>query len=708
MNKPAAPAAAADSAAETRLAVPDMHCAGCMAKIEHGLAAVPGVHAARVNLTARQVTVAHEKALADGDLIAAIEHIGFAATPVRSDAIDPRQAADLRELLKALGVAGFAAMNVMLLSVSVWAGAEGATRALFHWLSALIALPAIAYAGRPFFRSAWQAVSHGRTNMDVPIAIGVTITAAISLYETMAGGAHAWFEAALMLLFFLLAGRTLDALMRRRVGDGVAALARQSAAGALVLEADGTSRWVEAAALRPGMRMLVAAGERLAADGRIVAGDSMIDMGLLTGESAPVAAAPGGEAFAGTLNIASPLTVEVTAASDCTALAEIGRLMEASGQAKSRYVRIADRAARLYAPVVHLLAAASFAGWMIAGAGWHESLLIAVAVLIITCPCALGLAVPVAHVVATGSLMREGVLVKHESALERLAEADRVVFDKTGTLTLGRPVAHGIDRLDDDDRAIVLALARATRHPLSVALRTALEAQGVAAADLESVEDRAGIGVSGRIGGRRVALQRPRTGRGGPAVAYAIDGEEIAIFEFEDALRPDAHQAVAGLSALGLAGTILSGDTAASVRPVAAALGLTAQTGARPADKHAALTRLEGAGHRVLMVGDGINDGPALAAAHVSMAPGSASDVGQNAADLVFLGDSLAALPFALRAARKTMAVVRQNFALAIGYNALAIPLAVAGFVTPLVAAIAMSLSSLVVVANSLRLRRIG
>jgi Cu2+-exporting ATPase len=301
--------------------------------------------------------------------------------------------------------------------------------------------------------------------------------------------------------------------------------------------------------------------------------------------------------------------------------------------------------------------------------------------------------------------MRRGVLVKHETALERLAEADRVVFDKTGTLTLGRPVPHNLDTLDGEQKRIVLALASITRHPLSVAIRRALEDEGVTAVLLQTFEEQPGRGVAGFYHDKQVALERPVTQHGTPAVAFTIDGEEVALFTFSDDIRPGAREAVAGMQALGLPGSILSGDSAPSVRPVAAALGLTAQAQARPEEKCAALERLRQQGHHVLMVGDGLNDGPALAAAHVSMAPGSASDVGQNAADFVFLGDNMEPLPFALRAARRTMGIVRQNFALAIGYNALAIPLAVAGFVTPLVAAVAMSLSSLVVVANSLRLR---
>ncbi|RED16295.1 heavy metal translocating P-type ATPase [Parasphingopyxis lamellibrachiae] len=695
------------SAEESRFAVPDIHCAGCISKIEHGLMAHAGVHAARVNFTSKQVSIAHDKALSDLDLAEAIRGLGFKPSLIAEDRSDEAAAAAGRELLRCLAVAGFAAMNVMLLSVSIWSGADGATRTLFHWISALIALPAIAYAGRPFFRSAWQALRHGRTNMDVPIAIGVTITAAISLYETIVGGDHAYFESALMLIFFLLVGRALDAMMRRKVGDGVAALARQSAPGALVIDSDGSSAWHKAAELRPGMIMQLAAGERLAGDGIVVEGESAINASLLTGESAPQSVGPGEQVFAGTLNVAAPLTVKVTAAADDTALADIGRLMATAGQSKSRYVRIADRGARLYAPVVHSLALLTFVGWMMAGADWHQALLIGVAVLIITCPCALGLAVPVAHVVATGSLMKRGILVKHESAIERLAEADRAVFDKTGTLTLDRLVAENLEELNHDQKAIALALARASRHPLATAIREGLESEGVRAVSITGLAELPGTGVTGIYEKTKVALEAPEGSQSTPAVALTIGDDRTAIIRFRDTLRPDAEEAVADIAGLGLPGTILSGDKSSAIQPIAGALHLTAQSNARPDDKCEALERLRRQGHRVLMVGDGLNDGPALAAAHVSIAPGSASDVGQNAADLVFLGDSLAPIPFAIRAARRTMDIVRQNFGLALIYNVVAVPLAIGGFVTPLVAAVAMSLSSLIVIANSLRLRRV-
>ncbi|MFZ5705259.1 MAG: heavy metal translocating P-type ATPase [Pseudomonadota bacterium] len=693
--------------------LPGIRCAGCIAKIEDGLSHLPGVVSARVNFTAKRVAVDHDGSLDDAVLRRAIGDLGFTAELlVEAGEQDRAHARESRELLKALAVAGFAAMNVMLLSVSIWSGAEGATRALFHWLSALIAMPTVAYSGRPFFKSAWAALRRGRTNMDVPISIGVLLATLLSLFETIVGGAHAYFDGAVSLLFFLLAGRYLDSAMRDRARDSAASLMRQTAPGGTVVYPDGSSAWVRAADLAPGMRMIVASGERFGADGRIEKGETRIDASLVTGESLPAPASVGDRVIAGTLNLAAPVEITVTAAGADTAIAGMARLMEAAGQGKSRYVRIADRAARLYAPAVHCLAALSFAGWMIAGAGWHQSLLIAVAVLIITCPCALGLAVPVAQVVAAGAMMRRGILVKDGSALERLAEADSVRFDKTGTLTLGRPELVE-ESLTPEERPLALALARASRHPLSIALARRLEGEGVAAADLGRIVEYPGKGVEARHDGRMVRLGSPAwigcaAPGDGMACAFAIEGGDARLLSFSDRIRPDAASSVRRLEAQGLECAILSGDRRAAVAPVAVDLGLTAAVGLSPTEKVDAIHRQAAIGHRVLMVGDGLNDGPALAAGHVSMAPASASDVGQTAADLVFLGDSLAPVPIAVDAARRTMRVVRQNFVLAIGYNLLAVPLALAGLVTPLVAAIAMSTSSIMVVANALRLRRIA
>ncbi len=690
----------------TDFAVPGMRCAGCISKLENGLALKPGIANARVNFTAKRVAITHLPEFTTPQLLAAIAETGFEAQPI-NDALGDSAGGEAQQLLKAMAVAGFAMMNIMLLSVSVWSGATGVTRDLFHWLSALIALPTVAYAGQPFFRSAWSALRKRRTNMDVPISIGVTITTALSLYETFTHGPHAYFDGVVMLLFFLLTGRWLDAVMRNRARDGVSALLKQTAAGAMVLQANGKTAWIDAKALVPDMVMLVAAGERLAADGVVIEGVSSFDLSLLTGETTAQLVVVGSDVHAGTLNLDAPVQVRVTAAGPDTAIADIARLMEQASQGKSVYVRVADRAARLYAPAVHTLAALSFLGWMAAGAGWHESLLIAVAVLIITCPCALGLAVPAAQIVVAGALMKAGILVKDGSALERLAEVDMAMFDKTGTLTMGRPTPTNLADTNGEQKAVLLALARASRHPLSEGIRRGLEEKGVIAAKIEQIREVAGSGIFATDNGRAVSLGRPdmEISHEGLASQLQIQGQPSFAVHFSDQMRSGAAATLAELKALGLTSSIISGDRSESVAPVARALGITAQTSMLPQDKLDAIARQKAAGHKVLMVGDGLNDGPALAAGHASIAPASASDAGQHAADMVFLGDALTPVATAIRAARRTQHIVKQNFVLAIGYNLIAVPLAISGLVTPLIAAAAMSGSSLIVVANALRLK---
>ncbi|ASK87041.1 heavy metal translocating P-type ATPase [Sphingorhabdus sp. SMR4y] len=686
----------------SRFAVPAIRCAGCIAKIENGLNGEPGILSSRVNFSTKQVAISHLPELDDDKLKQKIEALGF-ETQILADNPLSEEKGSTDRLIRALAVAGFGMMNIMLLSVSVWSGAAGVTRDLFHWLSALIAIPVIAYSGRPFFASAAMALRYGRTNMDVPISIGILLATGLSIYETATGGAHAYFDGAVMLLFFLLAGRVLDGMMRDRAREGIGALLKQTAPGAMVMMDDGTTSWVATRDLRPEMRMMVAAGSNLAADGVIETGSSSFDCSLMTGESEPQPNGEGDMVLAGTLNLSSPVIVRVTATGEDTSLSDIARLMDEAGQHRSFYVRIADRAARYYAPAVHSLALLAFAYWMIVGAGWHQSLLIAVAVLIITCPCALGLAVPAAQVVASGALLRKGVMVKDGSALERLAEVDYALFDKTGTLTLGHPVPVNLDDLSLSQKQIALALAQASQHPISKAIRTALLAENITPAILENIGEVPGEGMKALWNGLPVMLGKPEKSADHLSSQLSM-GDDTVLLQLKDEIRPDTSNALARLQALGLPASIISGDNLHSVSLVSDALDLPAKAGVSPQDKVDAITRLSDSGHKVLMVGDGLNDGPALAAAHVSIAPGSASDVGQQAADAVFTSDSLMPVALSVTVARRTMKIVHQNFALAIGYNIIAVPLALTGMVTPLIAAIAMSLSSLIVVGNALRL----
>jgi len=608
-------------------------------------------------------------------------------------------------------VAGFATGNIMLLSVSVWSGAEFATRELFHWLSALIALPAVVYSGRPFFRSAIGALSHRRLNMDVPISLAIILAAMVSLFETMNGGRDAYFDASVMLVFFLLVGRYLDHLSRSRARRTAANLLALQATTATIVDEAGARKCLRAGELRPGHVLAVAPGERIAADGRVVAGRSDADRSMVTGETLPEPVEPGALVHAGTLNISGALRVEVTATGKDTLLAEIVRLMEAAEQGRGAQVRLADRAARLYAPAVHILALIAFAGWMFATGDPRYSILVAVSVLIITCPCALGLAVPAVQVAAAGSLMRMGVLVRHGEALEALASADTVVFDKTGTLTMGTP--HLVDTPDRADLALAAGLAVESRHPLARALVVAAKSANVDIVSADDVQEHPGQGLSGRFAGRAARLgNRKFTGinaiadedDGRSELWLTVEGSAPRRFSFEDAPRLDAQETVAALQARGLHSRLLSGDRRVVVARLARSLGLEDYAaGATPDVKLASIEALQAAGARVLMVGDGLNDAPALAAAHVSMSPSSAVDISQNSAGFVYLGERLWPIVETLDIARRADRLVRQNFAIAIGYNLIAVPIAMAGFASPLLAAIAMSTSSIAVTANAVR-----
>jgi Cu2+-exporting ATPase len=704
---------AADGDHRLNLLVEGVHCGGCVHKIEKALAKQSGVTQARLNLTTRRLAVAwHGSPARAAALAQVIEDLGYRPVPFAPQRLDAHDRRLEAELLRALAVAGFAAANVMMLSVAVWAGYfEGmgvATRGLLHWVSALIALPAIVYAGRPFFRSALAALRAGHTNMDVPISLAVVLAAAMSLFETIEGGRYVYFDSAVTLLFFLLVGRYLDRRARGKARAAVERLLALASAPVAVLKAGGERVFLPAEQVRPGMSVLVAAGERSAVDGRVRAGGSELDASLITGETLPEAVGVGGRVFAGTLNLGAPLTLEVTAVGENTLLAEIVRLMEHAEQRRARYVALADRIARLYAPSVHGLALATFLGWaFLVGVAWQVALLNAVAVLIITCPCALGLAVPVVQVIASGRLMRRGILLKSGTALERLAEADTVVFDKTGTLTRGHPA---LQSAPDDHEALELAasLVAASRHPLARALAGAVPGVPVAA----GVQETPGCGLSLdtpageiRLGNRGwCAIEEDETAAG-PELWLTRPGQAPARFAFADPLRVDAREVVMGLEARGLEVQLLSGDRETTVAEAAAALGIeTWRAGCSPADKVAHLERLAGAGRKVLMVGDGLNDAPALATASVSLSPTSAVDISQTAADAVFQGDRLAPVREILEVAGRAQALVRQNLALAFGYNVLTVPLAVLGLVTPLIAAVCMSASSLAVIGNALRL----
>lgn len=700
----------------TQLAVPEMHCGGCMRKVERALANVPDVESARANLSTRRVTIITKtRARTVEPYLAALRAIGFEATALAPSADEPSKAAPEADLTKRLAVAGFAAMNVMLLSVSVWSGHSGdmpqSMQTLFHWLSAIIALPAVYYAGQPFFRSAYVALSAGRLNMDVPISLGVTLATAMSLFQTIRGSEQVYFDAAITLLFFLLIGRVLDQRMRVRATSAAENLLGLRSPAASVVGADGRIERMATADIVPGQRVRVTAGERIPVDGRILVGTTDIDRSLITGESLPQTARAGELVYCGTINLTAPIDIEATAAAQDTLLADIARLMSTAEQNRGRFVRLADRAARLYAPAVHILGALTFAGWMMAGYGWEPALTAAIAVLIITCPCALALAVPAVQVVATSALFRRGIVLKVPDALERLSEVDTIALDKTGTLTLGTPSLIDTDTVDPVALAAAAALASHSQHPYSHAVSAAARARRLSLPDATSVSEVPGSGLSGDIAGQAVRLGSAQFCGAADAINtqatvwVRLGTEQPVALRMEDALRPDAVTTLKALTAAGYAIEILSGDSRPAVENVARTLSIgTWQAEMKPADKIARIDALKSAGRKVLMVGDGLNDAPALAAGYASLSPATATDITQTAADAIFQGQRLAPIVDLLVCAKAAQRRSLENFAIAIGYNIVFVPLAMAGGVTPLIAAIAMSASSIAVTMNALRI----
>nr|ACF98135.1 putative FixI1 copper transport ATPase [uncultured bacterium 1062] len=694
-----------DGSRQLEFAVPDAHCAGCIRSIETALSRLPQVSTARVNLTRRRVRIVFDPDQGKpSELSTAIRQSGY-----HTYVLDPAQETEgdpaLAELVRALAVAGFAAGNIMLFSVSIWSGANDATRDLFHWISAIIALPAVAYSGRIFFRSAWRALRVGQTNMDVPISIGIILATLLSLFETLQSGEHAYFDASTTLLFFLLIGRTLDHLMRERARSAITGLARLQPRGATRLLDNGRREYMRLDEIQPGMMLELRAGDRVPVDSVVTTEHAIFDYSIITGETAPHPVTVGGEVVAGASNLGGMVSVRAERASTDSFLARMAAMMDAAENAKTRSSRIANRAAAIYAPVVHTIAISTFLGWGLFSGDWHAALLNAVAVLIITCPCALALAVPIVHVVAAGRLFERGILMKDGAALERIAEVDSVAFDKTGTLTVGHPQLVEDHEPIEEASHVAAALANASSHPLSRALVSRLGAAPAFTGDIREVPGR-GVegtadGVTWRLGSREWCGQSMEPASTYSEVWLTANGKAKGWYRFDDEVRPDAGAAVLQLVDLGLSVRLLSGDRQEPVDAVAAAVGITHARGSlRPEQKVTAVST-----GKTLMVGDGINDAPALRAAYVSMAPTSASDIGRSAADFVFTGEDLGAVPFAIRTARRAAGIVVQNLALAIGYNAIAVPLAVSGQVTPLIAAIAMSSSSLIVVANALRLR---
>ena len=692
--------AASNGSTQIALSLPGIHCVACINGVERALRALDGVANARVNLSMKRVTVGTNQPIAPETLIETLELAGFEARMLDTSLLGSEADSYGRGLMTRIAVSGFAMMNVMLLSVAVWSGAIGATQTLFHLISATIAIPALAYAAQPFFGNAWRALSVRKLNMDVPISLAIILAAGMSLYETIYGGHHAYFDAALSLTFFLLIGRYLDYRSRKAAASAAAQLSALEVPRVMRLR-DGVRQMVDFAQLVVGDLIQVLPGGRIPVDGMVTEGTSQIDRSLLTGESRQSAANVGSVVTAGEVNMTGPLTIRATTVGADTTLRKMVTMVDEAEAVRNRYTAIADRAAAIYAPVVHLLALAAFVGWVIYSGDVRLSLNIAVAVLIITCPCALGLAVPAVSTTAAGRLFRAGLLVKDGTALERLAEVDTVVFDKTGTLTLP---AAARDTLDPLSQSIAFALTQNASHPISQAIAASLDR--VTPATITNQQEHAGKGLSGTYNGQAVRVGSGAWLGAGSGTFIQIGDSKPQRIALHSQLRDGAIDLVKAWQDLGLKLHLVSGDDANETARIAGALGIDKwQAATQPADKIAYINVLSAQGANVLMVGDGLNDTGALAAAYASVSPATAADASRAASDIVLLNDSLRPLielPLVARAAR---ARIKENFAISTVYNLVAVPIALAGFATPLIAAIAMSTSSITVLLNALRLR---
>ncbi|MFN7855879.1 MAG: heavy metal translocating P-type ATPase [Acidovorax sp.] len=722
---------------ESHVVLEGMHCAACALTIEDALKAVPGVQQADVSAATRRARVVwNPTKVLPSQWMAAVQHAGYRALPAM-DALAREQR--LRESRRALWrwlVAGFCMMQVMMYAWPAYVAQPGDLTAemehLLRWASWVITLPVVVFSCGPFFSSALRDVRLRRVSMDLPVALGMAITFVVSSAGTfdMDGifGKEVYYDSLTMFVFFLLTGRWLELRLRDRTAGALEAVMNRLPDSVERRTGDGSFARVATRRLAVGDTIRVLAGEAFPADGRITVGSTHVDEALLTGESTPVARGEGSAVTAGSYNLHSPVEVLIESTGEHTRFAQIVALMESASLQKPRLAQLADRMARPFLWAVLAAAVMAAAWWWPTDPG--HALMVAVAVLIVTCPCALSLATPVGMLTAAGPLARHGVLVRDLQALEALAQVDTVVFDKTGTLTrdaMALRAVHTAPGISADEAlSIAAALARQSMHPVSRAIALA-GAATCADWQVSDVHEEAGLGLVGTLADTRIEGAPSRIFRLGSAVHAGVaatdpaaalravlsmqhdDGSvrELARFELAEPLRSEAPAVVHALQRAGIKVQLLSGDRMAAVQRVAAQTGIAlAQGECTPQGKLAALKGLQAAGHHVAMVGDGLNDGPVLAGAHASFAFGRAVPLAQARADFVVLGDSLAAVPQAVLLARKTLRVVRQNLWWAAAYNAVCVPLAVMGAMPAWLAGLGMALSSLLVVLNATRLSR--
>jgi Cu2+-exporting ATPase len=721
----------ADGQAEVSLLLEGIHCGACIWLIESWLSRQRGVAAASVNFATRRAHVVWDPAQARlSELLRAVAHVGYRAYPYDPARREAYARSESRALLLRMAVALLSMMQVMMLAVPTYItvdGIEPKHRLLLEWASLTLTLPALLYSAAPFFRGAWRDIRHLRPGMDVPVALGLAAAFIASAWSTFRGDGAVYYDSVTMFIALLLLARYVEFVARRRAGDAVEGVAKARPATALRVPGWPVAREAEtvgAGALAVNDIVLVRPGGVVPADGEIVEGHASVEEAILTGESRPRGRATGDPVLAGSVVRDGALVVRVTAAGGETRLAAIERLVDRAAGDRPRVARMADRVATWFVGVLLVLAAVTaFAWWQVDPA---RTLAVTFAVLVVSCPCALSLATPAALAAAGGALGRVRVVIARADALEALARTTHIVLDKTGTLTTGRIALHDTIAIKAATRDDVLALAAAleahSEHPLAVALREA--AATAALPPVAGLQVVPGKGVEGTLLGRALRLGRPdwvaalsgtpvppeAAGVAATATLVALGDTDgcSALFVLGDTLRPGAHELVVRLARLGIVPVLLSGDRTATAAATAAMLGIADARGDMlPDDKRAAVATLQSDGAIVAMVGDGINDAPALAQAQVSLSLKSATPLAQWTADVVVLSDELPRIADAIGHARRTFRVIRQNLAWAFLYNAIAIPAAAFGFVTPLVAAVGMSASSLAVVANALRLARI-